>query len=175
MFYNFYDLYQGEDPEMRELFYARLTDNHNESRSIRTELLKKKMHLHPNAAEKYIKLMSDVEMRRKVLETLWPKMEARMSDLSPDNHVSKVMTNLTVLVHGLDDDVFPASESLALYEKFVSANQPASVCTSPLLGHARKQLPTPDVEFFRNVLNLCRAFGSFLTLASGRVPTNGKE
>ncbi|KAJ8903844.1 hypothetical protein NDN08_000377 [Rhodosorus marinus] len=175
MFYNFYDLYQGEDPEMRELFYARITDNHNETHSIHTELLKKKMQLYPNAAEKYDKLMFDEEMRRKVVENLWPKVKARMSYLSPENHVSKIMTNLTVFVHGLDDDVVAPGESLALYEKFVAANQPASVDTSPLLGHANKQIPIPDLEFFRNVFNLYRAFASFLTLASGPVPQKGRE
>mmetsp|Transcript_6486 Transcript_6486/g.9286 ORF Transcript_6486/g.9286 Transcript_6486/m.9286 type:complete len:176 (-) Transcript_6486:312-839(-) len=175
MFYNFYGFYQGEDPEMRELFYARLTDNHNVTHNKHTELLKEKMQLYPNAAEKYIKLMSDKETRRKVVEVLWSKNSAQMVYLSPESHVSKMMTNLTVFVHGLDDDVVAPGESLALYEKFVAENQPASVDTSPLLGHASKQLLRPDFEFFRCGFNLCWAFGSFFTLAGGPVPKAGRE
>ncbi|MCS6819843.1 MAG: hypothetical protein NZ522_07805, partial [Chitinophagales bacterium] len=110
------------------------------------------------------KYTHDFRFRENFLEDAFNRVPDRTAWQNAFDILPKVQDILSyiILIHGKNDNVIPASESLALYKQLIAYNKPAYLCISPVLDHGdvQKNL-TAYLDFFK----ILKAFSIFFRLA----------
>jgi len=85
------------------------------------------------------------------------------AQISPLPHVKDVPFR-TVLIHGAEDNVIPASESETLASAFANAGSDVRALVTPLISHGHGSI---GLSAAAHAVRLASTFGSFLEAASG--------
>jgi len=156
---NFLKYELGDHPKLEALVQTALEDNGLKRQvPVLPELLAKS---DKETLELYQKLRFNTEFRKELIMRAWtkiPDFEIWKDRLDPAKHAHKITCPVTI-IHGIDDNVIPSSQSLLLHTLLQENKGIAHLELSNLLDHGDPKL---SFKIFGEVLNLAKAFGYFI-------------
>lgn len=156
---NFLKYEIGHNPELEELVQTALEDNglKRPIPLLPSVLAKSK----PTTVELYKKLRYDTQYRSKVIMSAWtkiPDFDSWKHRLDLSLHAHKITCRVAI-IHGKDDNVIPASQSVLLHGLLKENNKEVHLELSDLLDHGDLKL---SFKIFGEIINLAKAFNFFM-------------
>jgi len=152
-----YDI--GKQSDLEDIIQAALEDNGlKRTEPMLPNTLKK---ANVNTQKLYHTIKNDAALREEMVLRAWKKIPdfAQFKNrLDLAQHAHKI-TCVVSIIHGKDDDVIPASQSMLLYDILKAHKQDVRLEVSNLLSHGD---PKFGIKILAEVFNLAKAFAYFL-------------
>ncbi|OYU94525.1 MAG: hypothetical protein CFE21_16095 [Bacteroidetes bacterium B1(2017)] len=159
---NFLKYELGDNPELEALVQTALEDNGLRRQiPLLPALLDKAS---PKNLELYTKLKNNTEFRSEAILNAWtkiPDFTSWKNQLDLSIHAHKITCPVSI-IHGKEDNVIPASQSVLLHSLISENNKNVHLELSSLLDHGDLKL---SFNIFREAVNLAKAFDYFLVNA----------
>jgi len=156
---NFLPYAIGDKPELEAILQTALADNGLRRKEPQLPALLQQVS--KETSDFYGQLKNDAGYRQALIQQAYtkiPDFNSWKNRLDLSQHAHKINCKVAI-VHGKDDDVIPASESVLLHQLIHAQNPQVRLEVSPLLSHGD---PKFGWKVLGEVASLARAFAYFL-------------
>lgn len=153
MLYNFIEGVLGKNPEIKQALWLSIEDNWYQreqsqlDKYIKTLSEKKQQHIQ--------KILHDKEYQLEIAYKVMKDQMRLTEELRTINRVNGLKA-ATLLVHGKDDNVIPATQSDKLFQKMIEFGKTARVLKTPVISHGDTSI---GLSMFPEISKLVAAFG----------------